>query len=61
MPKPFFFNSWELRASAKEIIAEIFLEIPDVVVCATLLVCLSKALAFLKISFGSKTGVAGGP
>ena len=29
--------------------------------CATLLVCLSKALYFLKISSGSETGIAGGP
>ena len=41
-------NSWELRVSAEEIIAEIFLEIPDVAFCAVLLVCLSKSLAFLK-------------
>ena len=54
-------NFWELRFLAKEITAEIFLEIPDVSFCVALLVCLSKALAFLKISFGSKTGVAGGP
>ena len=54
-------NSWELRGSAEEIIAEIFGEIPDVAFCAILLVCLSKALAFLKISSGSETGVAGGP
>ena len=33
----------------------------DVSFCATLLVCLSKALAFLKISSGSETGVASGP
>ena len=51
----------ELRVSAKEIIAEIFLEIPDVVIGAALLVGLSKALAFLKISSGSETGVVGGP
>ena len=54
-------NSWELRVSAEEIIAERFGEIPDVAFCAVLLVYLSKALAFLKISFGSKTGVASGP
>ena len=54
-------NSWELRISAEEITLDIFLEIPDVAFCATLLVCLSKALALLKISFGSETGVAGGP
>ena len=29
--------------------------------CAALLVCLSKALDFLKISSGSETGVVGGP
>ena len=56
-----FKNSWELRVSTEEIIAEIFLEILDVYFCAALLVCLSKALAFLKIYFGSKIGVAGGP
>ena len=38
-----------------------FLEIPDVAFCVVLLVYLSKALAFLKISSGSETGVAGGP
>ena len=38
-----------------------FLEIPDVAFCAALLVCLSKSLDFLKISFGSEMGVAGGP
>ena len=54
-------NSWELRTPAEEIIVEIFLEILDVAFCATLLVCLSKYLALLKISSGSETGVAGGP
>ena len=54
-------NSWELRISAEEIIAERFLEIPDVAFYAALLVCLSKSLAFLKISSGSETHVAGGP
>ena len=54
-------NYWELRVSIEEIIAERFLEIPDVDFCAPLLVCLSKALAFLKISSGSETGVIGGP
>ena len=54
-------NFCELRVSAEEIIAKRFLEIPDVSFCAVLLVCLSKSLAFLKISFGSETGVAGGP
>ena len=52
---------WELRVSAEEITAERFFEIPDVVFCAALLVGLSKALTFLKISSGSETGVAGGP
>ena len=33
----------------------------DVVVCVALLVYLSKALAFLKISSGSETSVTGGP
>ena len=50
-----------LYVSAEEIIAEIFLEITDVASYAALLVCLSKALALLKISSGSETGVAGGP
>ena len=50
-------NSWELRVSTEEIITERFGEIPDIAFCAVLLVCLSKALAFLKISSGSKTGV----
>ena len=50
-----------LYVSAEEIIAEIFLEIPDVAFCAALLVCLSKSLALLKISSGSEIGVAGGP
>ena len=54
-------NSWELRVSAEEIIAERFLEVPDVSFCAILLVYLSKPLAFLKISSGSETGPAGGP
>ena len=54
-------NSWELRFSAEEIIVEIFLEIPDVASYAALLVYLSEALDFLKISSGSKTGVPGGP
>ena len=45
-------NFWELIVSAKEITVERFLEIPDVVFCVALLVCLSKSLAFLKISFG---------
>ena len=49
-------NSWDLR-----ILAERFLEILVVAFCATLLVYLSRALALLKISFGSETGVAGGP
>ena len=50
-----------LYVSTEEIIAEIFVEIPDVDFCAALLVCLSKALAFLKISSRSETCVAGGP
>ena len=54
-------NSWELRVSAEEIIAERFGEIPDVAFCVVLLVCLSKSLAFLNISSGSETGVVGGP
>ena len=54
-------NLWELRVSAEEITVEIFLEIPDVAFCAALLVYLSKALAFLKISSRSETDVAGGP
>ena len=54
-------NSWELRVLAEEIIVERFLEIRDVSLCAALLVYLSKALAFLKISSGSETSVTGGP
>ena len=54
-------NCWELRVSAEEITIEIFLEIPDVAFCAALLVYLSKALAFFKISSGSEMSVAGGP
>ena len=54
-------NSRELRVSVEEITAERFLEVPDVAFCATLLVCLSKSLAFLNISSGSETGVSGGP
>ena len=54
-------NSQELRILAEEIIAERFLEIPDVFFCAALLVCLSKALAFLKIYSGFETGVVGVP
>ena len=54
-------KSWELRVSVEEIITERFGEIPDVAFCAVLLVCLSKAIAFLKISYGSETGVASGP
>ena len=56
-----FKNSWELRISAEEIIVEIFLEIPDVSFCAIMMFYLSKALAFLKTSSGSETGVSGGP
>ena len=54
-------NSWELRVSVEEIITERFGEIPDVSFCVVLLVCLSKALAFLKISSRSETGVASCP
>ena len=54
-------NSMELRVSEKEIIAERFGEIPDVYFFVVLLIYFSKALAFLKISSGSETGVAGGP
>ena len=54
-------NSCDLRVSTEEIIVERFLEIPNVAFCVALLVCLSKALAFLKISSGYVTGVAGGP
>ena len=56
-----FMNSWELSVSVEEIIAEIFLEILDVASFAALLVCLSEALALLRISFGSEIGVVGGP
>ena len=52
---------WELKFSAEEISAKIFLEIPHVAFCAALLVCLSKALAFLKISSESETSVTSGP
>ena len=48
-------NSWELRVSAERF------ELPDVTFRAALLVCLSKALAFLKISSRYETGVSGGP
>ena len=54
-------NSRELRISTQEIIAEIFLEIPYVASFVALLVCLSEALALLRISSGSEIGVAGGP
>ena len=62
-------NSIELDASAAEylngglfdITAEISLEILNVVPLAALEVCLSEALALLKISSGSEIGVAGGP
>ena len=54
-------NSWDLYVSTEEIIAEIFLEIPDVASFAALLVCLSETLALLRISSISKTGVVGGP
>ena len=52
---------WELKVLAEEISAKRFLEIPDVAFCVALLVSLSKALDFLKISSGFETGVAGGP
>ena len=52
-----FINSWELSVSAEEIIAEIFLEILDIASFAALLVCLSEALALLRISSGFETGV----
>ena len=54
-------NFWELKFSAEEITAERFFEILDLAFCAALLVCLSKSLAFLKISSRSETGVVGGP
>ena len=50
-----------MYVSAEEIIAAILLEILDVAFCVALLVCLSKALTFLKIYSGSETGVAGDP
>ena len=56
-----FRNCRELSVSTEEIIVENFLEIPDVASCVALLICLSKALALLKISSGSETDVAGGP
>ena len=56
-----FINSRELSVSVEEIIAEIFLEIPNVASFAALLFCLSESLALLRISCGSETGVAGGP
>ena len=52
-------NFWELKVLVEEITTKIFLEIPNVAFCAALLVCLSKALAFLKISSGFEIGVAG--
>ena len=62
-------NSQELDASVAEylngglfdITTEIPLEIPDVSPLASLEVCLSETLALLRISYGSKTGVIGGP
>ena len=56
-----FINSRELSVSEEEIIAEIFLEIPNVDSFAALLVCLSEALALLRIYSRSETSVAGGP
>ena len=60
---------WELDASIEQdwngglfdITIEIPLEIPDVAPLAALEVCLSEAIALLRISSGSKTGVTGGP
>ena len=54
-------NFWELKVSAEEISAKRFLEITDVAFSVALLVYLSKALDFLKISSGSEMGVASGP
>ena len=62
-------NSWELYVSAEgdwngglfDITAEIPLGIPDVAPLIALEVCLSEALALLRISYGSETGVTGGP
>ena len=56
-----FINSWESNVSAKEIIAGISLEIPDVASFATLEVCLSESLALLRIYSGSETIFTGGP
>ena len=56
-----FINSQELNVSTEEIIAGIFLEIPNVASFAALLVFLSEALTLLRISSGSQTGVARGP
>ena len=50
-----------MYVSAEEIIAEIFIEIPDVASYAILFVYLSEALALFRISFGSEMGVVGGP
>ena len=50
-----------MNVSIEEIIAGIFLEIPDVDSFAALMVCLSEALALLRISSRSEIGVAGGP
>ena len=44
-----FINSWELSVSAEEIIAEIFLEIPDVASFAALAVYLTEALTLLDV------------
>ena len=46
-------NLWQLKFLAEEIIAEIFLEIPNVASFAALLVYLSEALPLLRISSGS--------
>ena len=56
-----FINSRESNVSAKEIIAGIFLEIPDVASFVALLVCLSESPTLLRISSRSETGVSGGP
>ena len=45
----------------EEIIVEIFLEILDVASFAALLVFLSEALALLRVSSRSETGVTSGP
>ena len=58
-------NFWELAASAEEDwnggLFDITTEIPNVAPLAALEVCLSEALALLKISSISETGVTGDP